>query len=195
MIERASSNLAFCGGKYDVTAPYGVTLPTFKDFKEQAPHAICEVTAVNVPRTMLINPHVAPFDNPELRRAMALSLDRMAFVDIVTDGVGHIGGRMLPPPEGVWGRPPEVLKTLPGYNPDVAKNRDQAKKIMEKLGYGPNNHLATKISTRNIPAWPDPAVLLSSQLKEIYIDTELHIVHTTQSYPKVMPNAHTLVHA
>jgi hypothetical protein len=32
-----------------------VTVPTFKDFKAQAPDAICEVSAVNVPRTMLIN--------------------------------------------------------------------------------------------------------------------------------------------
>src|SRR5260370_41280761 len=117
MIERASSNLAFCGGKYDVTAPYGVTLPTFKDFKEQAPHAICEVTAVNVPRTMLINPHVAPFDNPELRRAMALSLDRMAFVDIITDGVGHIGGALSPPPRGGWGWPPAGAETPPRLAP------------------------------------------------------------------------------
>jgi len=81
---------------------------------------------------------------------MTLSLDRKAFVDIITDGVGHIGGTMLPPPEGVWGMPPEVLKTLPGYDPDVAKNREEAKKIMEKLGYGPNNHLVTKVSTRNM---------------------------------------------
>src|SRR5580704_10012311 len=192
MRERAPSNLAFFAGKFDVTSPYGVTLPTFKDFKEQAPQAICEVTAVNVTRTMLINPSVAPFDNPELRRAMALSLDRKAFVDIITDGVGHIGGTMLPPPEGVWGMPADVLETLPGYDPDVAKNRAEAKKIMEKLGYGPSNHLITKISTRNIPAWRDPAVLLSSQLKEIYIDTELDIVDTTQWYPKVMRKDYTV---
>jgi peptide/nickel transport system substrate-binding protein len=81
---------------------------------------------------------------------------------------------------------PEMLKTLPGYDPDVEKNRAEAKQIMEKLGYGPNNHLVTKISTRNIPSWRTPAVLISSQLKEIYIDAELDVVDTTQWYPKVM---------
>jgi peptide/nickel transport system substrate-binding protein len=30
---------------------------------------------------------------------------------------------MLPPPEGIWGMPQEVLQTLPGYDPDVEKNR------------------------------------------------------------------------
>ena len=32
---------------------------------------------------------------------MALSLDRRAFVDILTEGQGNIGGSMLLPPEGV----------------------------------------------------------------------------------------------
>jgi peptide/nickel transport system substrate-binding protein len=185
MREVAPADLAFFAGKFDVGSPFSVTPPRLNDFKSQAPQAICEMTAVNVPRTMLINPHVAPFDNPELRRAMNLSLDRKAFDDIINEGKGHIGATMMPPPEGVWGMPPELLKTLPGYDPDVEKNRAEAKKIMEKLGYGPDNHLVTKISTRNIPSWRTPAVLISSQLKEIYIDAELDVVDTTQWYPKV----------
>ena len=27
------------------------------------------------------------------------------------------------PPEGLWGMPPDMLKTLPGYDPDVQSNR------------------------------------------------------------------------
>src|SRR5262249_26829724 len=147
---------------------------------------------VNVPRTLLINPSAPPFDNIELRRAMTLAIDRQAFVDIITDRVGHIGANMMPPPEGVWGMTPDQLKTLPGYDPDVAKNRAEAKKTMEKLGYGPDKHLVTKLSTRNIPAWRDPAVLLSSQLKEIWIDAELDIVDTAQWYPKVARKEYTI---
>ena len=48
---------------------------------------------------------------------------------------------MLPPPEGLWGMPPEMLQTIPGYGADVAKNRAEARKIMEKLGYGPDKRL------------------------------------------------------
>jgi peptide/nickel transport system substrate-binding protein len=191
MREIAPRNLAFFAGKTDVI-PFGVTIPTLKDFREQAPQATCEVGAVNVPRTLLINPHKPPFDNIELRRAMVLAIDRKAFVDIITQGVGHIGATMLPPPEGVWGVPLDVLYSLPGYGPDVAKNRDEARQIMKKLGYGPEHHLATKLSTRNIPAWRDPAVLLSSQLKEIWIDADLDIVDTTQWYPKVMRKDYTI---
>jgi peptide/nickel transport system substrate-binding protein len=184
--EIATRNLAFFAGKFDVTSPYGVTIPTLKDFKSQAPQAICEVTATNVNRTMIVNPTAPPFDKLELRRAMALSLDRQAFIDIITEGQGDVGGVMLPPPEGVWGMPPELLRTLPSYDSDVAKNRADARNIMQKLSYGPDNRLAVKLITRNIPAYRDPAVILISQLKEIYIDAELDVIDTVQWYPKIM---------
>jgi peptide/nickel transport system substrate-binding protein len=192
MREIGPRDLAFYAGRFDMTTPFGVSIPTLKDFKSQAPQAICEISQVNVPRTMLINPAAPPFDNPDLRRAMSLAVDRKAFVDIIDDGVGHIGANMMPPPEGVWGMPPEVLRTLPGYDPNVEKNRAEARAIMQKLGYGPDKHLTTKLSTRNIPAWRDPAVLLGSQLKEIWIDTELDIVDTAQWYPKVARKDYTV---
>jgi peptide/nickel transport system substrate-binding protein len=176
--------LGFVAGKFDTVT--GVTVPLLKDVKSQAPQAVCEVVPTNVPRTLLVNPAAPPFDNRELRRAMALSLDRKSFIDIITLGMGDIGGVMLPAPEGVWGMPPEMLKTLPGYDSDVAKNRAEARKITEGLGYGPDKRLAVKVSIRNIVPTRDPAVILIDQLKEIYIDGELETVDTTQWYPKVM---------
>ncbi len=180
----ATRILGFVAGKFDTV--YGVTVPLLKDVKSQAPDAICEVIPTNVPRTLLVNPAAPPFDNPEPRRAMGLSLDRKAFIDILTEGQGDIGGVMLPGPEGVWGMPPDSLKTLPGYDPDVAKNRAEARKIMERLGYGPDRPLAVKVSVRNIAVARDPAVILIDQLKQIYINGELETVDTTQWYPKVM---------
>jgi len=57
---------------------------------------------------------------------------------------------------------------------------------MKKLGYGPDKHLAVTMTTRNVPAYRDPAVLLIDQLKEIWIDGTLDAVDTAQWYPKVM---------
>jgi peptide/nickel transport system substrate-binding protein len=185
MKEIAPRNLAFFAGNFDVGSPYGVSPPTLKDFQEQAPKAICETTGVNVPRTMLINTAKPPFDNVELRRAMTLAIDRDAFSTIINGGVRRVGALMMPPPEGVWGLDEAALKTLPGYDPDFQKSLAAARTIMEKLGYGPDKHLVTKLSTRDIPSWRQPAVLLNAQLKEIYIDADLDIVDTTQWYPKM----------
>jgi len=70
---------------------------------------------------------------------MTLAIDREAFSTIINGGMRHVGATMMPPPNGVWGMPDEMLKTLPGYDPDVAKNRAEARKIMETLGYGPDS--------------------------------------------------------
>ena len=178
--------LAFAAGKFDMTFPFGVSIPLLKDVKNQVPQAICELVLDNGSRTMIVNRAVPPFDNAELRRAMALSLDRKAFVDILTEGQGVIGGAMLPPPEGVWGMPPNVLMSIPVYAADVQSNRAQARALMEKLGYGPAKRLAVTVSTRNVPAYRDSAVVMIDQLKEIYIDGQLEPVETANWFPKVI---------
>jgi peptide/nickel transport system substrate-binding protein len=99
---------------------------------------------------------------------------------------------MLPAPEGVWGMPPDELKKLPGYDPDVAKNRAEARDIMQKLGYGQDKRLTVTVSTRNLPPYRDPAVILINQLKEIYIDGVLEPVDTTQWYPRIMRKDYTV---
>jgi peptide/nickel transport system substrate-binding protein len=176
--------LSFIAGKEDVY--FGVTMPQLKDVKNQLPQAICDMVIPNVSRNLLVNRNVPPFDDPELRHAMSLALDRQAFVDIIADGQGTIGGVMQPPPEGIWGMPPYAMRNLPGYDPDIAGSRAQARKIMEKLGYGPDKRLALTVTTRNVQAYRDAAVVLLGQLKEIYIDAQLNPIDTTQWYPTLM---------
>jgi peptide/nickel transport system substrate-binding protein len=180
--EVSTANLGFIAGKLDWIA---TTIPLLKGVRSQAPQAICEVTAGGISRNLVINRDAPPFDNPDMRRAMALSLDRKSFIDIISEGQGDIGGAMQPLPEGVWGMPPDIQNTLPGYDPDVQKNRSEARAIMRNLGYGPDNRLALKVSTRNVPPFRDPAVILIDQLKDVFIEGELEIVETALWYPKM----------
>jgi peptide/nickel transport system substrate-binding protein len=176
--------LAFMAGQTDFYP--AVTMPQLKDVRSRRPEAVCEMYSANVSRNVIVNRSAPPFDNTDLRRAMSLSIDRKAFNDIINQGQGEIGAVMQPPPDGLWGMPPKMLQTLPGYDPDVAKNRAAARKIMEKLGYGPDNRLGVTLSTRNLAPYRDPAVILIDQLKEIYIDAELEPVDTTQWYPRLL---------
>jgi peptide/nickel transport system substrate-binding protein len=182
---RSTAILAFIAGKFDLTFPFEVTVPLLKDVQSQAPQAICELRPANASANLIINRDAPPFDNPEMRRALTLALDRKVFIDILAQGAGGIGGAMQPPPEGVWGLPPEILSSLPGYGPDIEKNRAEARQIVQKLGYGPDRRLAVKVSARNIPIFRDPAVILIDQLKEIYIDGELDAIDTANWFPKV----------
>ena len=177
--------LSFLAGNEDVY--FGVTMPQLKDVKRQMPQAICDMYVSNVAaQHARSTAKRRRSTTPQLRRAMALTIDRQAFVDIIADGQGAIGGVMQPPPEGIWGMPPYAMRNLPGYDPDIAASRAKARKIMEKLGYGPNNRLKVTLATRNIAPYRDPAVILISQLKEIYIDADLNPIDTAQWYPTLM---------
>jgi len=189
---RSTAILAFVAGKYELTFAGTLTIPLTRDLQKQRPDAICELPPGSVSTNLIVNRTAPPFDNPELRRAMALTMDRQAFIDIMTEGVGLRAAAMQPAPGGQWGMPAEMLAELPGYGPDVAGNRAVAREIMKKLGYGPDKRLAIKVSTRDVPPYRDPAVILLDQLKEIYIDAELEPLDTTQWYPKVLRKDYTV---
>jgi peptide/nickel transport system substrate-binding protein len=189
---RSTAILAFTAGKFDMTWPFSVTVPLLKDVKNEAPEAVCALATSNATTNLLVNRDKPPFDKADLRRAMMLVIDRKAFNEILYEGQAKIGGAMLPPPEGLWGMPPDMLAKVPGYGPDVEKNRTEARKIMQKLGYGPDKHLEVKVATRNIAVYRDPAVILIDQLKHIYIDGVLEPVETANWHSKVARHDYTV---
>ena len=189
---RSTAILSFIAGNFDMTFPYEVTFPLLKDIKAQAPQAVCQEGAANESVGVLMNRTKAPFDNADVREAVALTLDRKSFIDILGQGEGDLGGALLPPPEGVWGMPTARLLTLPGYSGDVRQNRDSARELIKKAGYGPDKPLSVKLSTRNLAVYRDPAAILLDQLKEIWIDGELELVETANWVPKLIRKDFTL---
>jgi peptide/nickel transport system substrate-binding protein len=189
---RSTQTLAFIAGQFDMTFPYEMTVQTMRDVQSQAPSAICELDNTMVSFNLMVNRDKPPFDNADIRKAMMLAIDRKTFLDIVMEGKGAIGGAMQTPPAGLWGLPPEILQTLPGYGPNTEANRAEARKLMEKHGYGPDKRLAVQVQTRNIAQYRDPAVILIDQMKQIYIDGELDVVETANWFPKIARKDYTI---
>src|SRR5207342_1523091 len=132
------------------------------------------------------------FDNPDIRKAMSLALDRKPVNTILMEGNARLGGAMLPRPTGEWGMPVEMVNALSGYGPDAEKNIAEAQGIMEKLGYSDAKPLQIKIQTRNLPTYRDPAVIVSDQLKKIHIVSELDILDTPRWYSKLSRKEYTI---
>ena len=111
---RSTAILGFVSGKFDMTFPTEVSIPLLKDVKSQAPNAVCVVEPNNVSTNIIVNSSAPPFDNLDIRRALALALDRKAFIQIMFEGQGDIGGTMQPAPAGLWAMPKEMLEIDPG---------------------------------------------------------------------------------
>jgi peptide/nickel transport system substrate-binding protein len=189
---RATRMLAFATGEFDITFPSDVSVPLMKDMKALAPNAICETITTGTLVNLMVNRVNPPFDNPEIRKAMSLAVDRKAFNSILMEGTASMGGAMLPKPEGEWGMPAEMVSSLTGYGPDGEKNLAEAQGIMQKLGYSDDKPLQIKIQTRNLPTYRDPAVILTDQLKKIYITGELDILDTPRWYAKLAKKDYTI---
>jgi peptide/nickel transport system substrate-binding protein len=183
---RATSLLAFVANQYDLTFTADIAAPALQDLKAQAPWAQCVYQPTNTQANLLVNRDRPPFDNAQVRKAMVLAIDRKAFTEIIAQGTNRLGGAMLPPPEGLWGMPPDVLETVPGYGADTEKQRAQGREIMKALGYGPDKPLRIKVSTRNIPSYRDQAVILIDHLKQVYIQAELEPLDTSVWYNRLL---------
>jgi peptide/nickel transport system substrate-binding protein len=182
---RSTRVLAFIAGELDLTFVSDITVAGMKDVNAKAPTAVCQFVPSNNTVNMIVNSGKPPFDNPKIRRAMALALDRNAFNTILAEGKSSIGVVMLPGPEGKWAMPAERLAKIPGYGKDIAAAQGEARKIMEELGYSAAKPLKVKVSTRDIPLYRDPAVIFIDQMKAIHIEGELEPVDTTIWHAKV----------
>lgn len=184
-IVAGSALLSFVAGGFDMTFPFDVSTSQLRDVRRQSPRAICETTPMNSSVHLLVNREAPPFDRPEVRRALALAIDRKAMVAALNDGEGDVGGIMQPPPEGLWGLPPERLADIPGFGPDIDKSRAEARALLAGAGYGPGKPLRLKIASRALSVWRTPAMLLIEQLREANIEAELDIVEASHWLPRI----------
>jgi peptide/nickel transport system substrate-binding protein len=193
MIDSRSTRMrAFATGEFDITFPADISVSLMKDVKARAPNAICEMITTGTFSNLMVNRVNPPFDNPDIRKAMSLAIDRKAFNTILMEGLALTGGAMLPKPAGEWGMPPEMVSSLMGYGADTGKNIAEAQAIMQKLGYSEAKPLPIKIQTRNLPTYRDAAVIVADQLKKIYIKGELDVLETPQWYARLARKDYTI---
>ena len=153
---------------------------------------LCELPPGSVSTNLIVNRNAPPFDNPELRRAMALAIDRQAFIDILTEGHGFRGAAMQPRRADNGGCRRKCWRSCPATGRTSRTTAPRRARSCRSSATDPTSGSRIKISTRDIPPYRDPAVILLDQLKEIYIDAELEPIDTTQWYPKIMRKDYTV---
>lgn len=94
-----------------------------KDLKADSSLKVLEQPGLNV-SYLAYNTLQAPFDKPEVRRALNMAINKQAIVDAVFQGAGQVAKNPIPP-------------TMWSYNDavkDDAYNPDEAKKMLEAAG-------------------------------------------------------------
>jgi peptide/nickel transport system substrate-binding protein len=99
----------------------------------------------------------------EVRRAVALAIDRRAIIEHLFHGAARPASALLPPEH--WAGNPG----LPLIEPDPAR----ARQLLAQAGYGPGKRLRLSYKTSSDPFRVRIATILQKQLADVGIDVEL----------------------
>jgi peptide/nickel transport system substrate-binding protein len=124
------------------------------------------------PRLLLVNTTQAPFDNPMVRKAVMLSIDRQAHNELVWGGLGVYGTICGPPSHPLCLGEEEVLK-LPGFRQPKDQDWAEARRLLQEAGY--EEGFTTSFITPNDLASQDEGPVLQDTLAKVGIDVD-HIV-------------------
>jgi peptide/nickel transport system substrate-binding protein len=111
-----------------------------------------------------INCMKTPLDNPKVRQALSLAIDRNAILQAVFFGEGHVSGPVVPT-LGDWATP---VEQLPNYTRDV----DAAKALLAEAGLADGFDLPI-LASPFYPEFINIALVLQSQLGEAGVNVSL----------------------
>ena len=122
---------------------------------------------MNLVQALYLNNTEAPFDNPDVRRALCYAVDPKEIMTFVSDGKGtELGSSMFPAFKKYYD---ESLNDV--YNQDIEK----AKELLKKAGY--ENNLTFDIMVpSNYPQHIDTAQVLVEQFKKIGVTANIQLI-------------------
>jgi len=180
--ERGTRLAALQTGRIDAFVPLEMTKTMADSVKQAVPSLVIQEVGQNGSDNVVLNHRRPPFDNPAVRRAFSLAMDRHAFVQGVRHGGAVVGASMMPKPFGIWGLPDQDFKTLPGYRGSAA-DKPEARRLLAAAGYGPGKPLHVELVTRTISIYLDVGSFVADQLRQVNVEASLKQMDTAAWFP------------
>jgi ABC-type transport system substrate-binding protein len=98
---------------------------------------------------VIINTHQKPFDDPRVRRAVHLALNRQGLIEAFKTQEQIDLSRWVPH-GGEYATPRDTIATLPGYRPDKTQDIADARKLLADAGY-PNGIPGVELLSASVP--------------------------------------------
>ena len=145
----------------NIDLAYGIPNNDFKRLKEEG-----KVNVYNKPGLAItylgFNTQTPPFDNPKVRKAITIAIDREAALDVVYQGLGQVPTSPLLPINSYFPKPEPVE-----YDPD------KAAELLEEAGI---KDLSLTIYTNENKQRKDYAQIIQSMLAEHNIKVEIQVL-------------------
>ncbi len=122
-------------------------------------------------RGMVMRTDTAPFDNPKVRKAVRLAVDRQELVDLVMGGAATVSCDTPVAPSDQY-----RLKM------DCPQNVSKAKNLLREAGYPNGISMTIHVSTKE-PTWPTIAEVMQQQLAKANIKADIKMT-PSKSYWK-----------
>jgi len=135
--------------------------------------------SINTLFLIYLNAKKPPFDNPDLRRAVNLAVDRQELVAKALEGAGVPCAILDPKLVGDFALPLDEVAKAPGCRQPKEQDLAEAKKLVEK--HYPNG-LDVEVAVRQVGNYVDRAQLLVSQLRKIGIRGTLKTLESAAGY-------------
>ncbi len=124
--------------------------------------------------TFMMHHGKPPFNDPRVRKAVALATDREKMIEIAAEGWGALGGYIGP--HTPYGLPLEELKKYPQFGDDMAKRQTEAKRLLAEAGYAKG--LDVELVLRRGPMYERGALSRQDDLKKVGINIKITLLDT-----------------
>jgi peptide/nickel transport system substrate-binding protein len=124
--------------------------------------------------SFVMNLSKPPFNDPRMRKAVALATDREKMIAIAAEGWGVLGGYIGP--HTPYGLPPEELKQYPQFSDDMLKRLAEAKRLVAEAGYAQG--VDVDFVVRRGPMYERGGLSRQDDLKKVGINLKITLLDT-----------------